>query len=255
MKKLIIILLALSLLFSAAFAEDLSAMTDEELLALHRNVLDEMARRSLPAGLETDNRLAGVTQRMLSFFESWNKNDQDGMLALCASVWKETVEDPRAALFALLANRTPLDAVIESASEIAGEGPGGLAWYLVTVTSLVDRNVGTEPERLRFRFLAAQEEDGLWYIDPSGLGEWEKAEGDFPGEDAVLIVGGTDAADTVLYYQPDGGEYYHLDPECRRVHPKYLPLRHSFLYSELSSEPYRNLKPCEICGAPAVPEE
>ena len=62
------------------------------------------------------------------------------------------------------------------------------------------------------------------------------------------------AADTKLYYQPTGGEYYHLDQNCIRVHSSYLPLQGCFLYSELNDEPYRDLKPCEICGAPLRPE-
>ena len=59
-----------------------------------------------------------------------------------------------------------------------------------------------------------------------------------------------DAADTVLYYHPDGGMKYHLDQNCLSVHPKYLPLQGSFLYAELNDEPYRALKRCEVCGAP-----
>ncbi len=51
----------------------------------------------------------------------------------------------------------------------------------------------------------------------------------------------TDDPDIFLYYQPDGGEYYHLDQNCKRVHPKYLPLQDSFLYSELNDEAYRDL--------------
>ena len=59
---------------------------------------------------------------------------------------------------------------------------------------------------------------------------------------------------TVLYYHPDGGEYYHLDENCRRFHPSFLPLPGRFLYSELGDEAYSSLQPCEVCGAPARPE-
>ena len=55
MKKLILILTAVTLLFSsAALAEDLSALTDEELQALYQNVEAEMARRELTAGQGTE---------------------------------------------------------------------------------------------------------------------------------------------------------------------------------------------------------
>ena len=51
MKKFAAFLAAVTVLLSAAaFAENLSAMTDEELLALHGNVLNEMALRGFPTG-------------------------------------------------------------------------------------------------------------------------------------------------------------------------------------------------------------
>ena len=59
-------------------------------------------------------------------------------------------------------------------------------------------------------------------------------------------------ADTILYYNPSGGEYYHLDQNCRRINERYLPLKGSFRYSELNDKAngFSRLKPCEICGAP-----
>ena len=60
--------------------------------------------------------------------------------------------------------------------------------------------------------------------------------------------------DTVLYYNPDGGSYYHAVAECKlSTDPKYLPFKGSFKYSEINNEPYKNLKPCAACGAPTRP--
>ncbi len=61
------------------------------------------------------------------------------------------------------------------------------------------------------------------------------------------------SGDTVLYYNPDGGTFYHLDANCKLVHPKYLPLSGSFTYAELGEEQYKDLLPCNICGAPYPP--
>ena len=109
MRKFITVMAAVAILFSAAaFAEDLSALTDGELLALHQDVLDEMARRQLPDEQEAE-----------------------------------------------------------------------------------------------------------------------------PASDA-----GAASAGMVLYYQPSGGEYYHLDQNCVSVNPVFLPLQGSFSYSELEDEPY-----------------
>ena len=252
MRKFIAIMAAITVLFStAAFADDLSALTDEELLALHQDVLAEMERRWLPSEPETDSELAEITGRVISFFAAWNKNDTDEMLALCDSGWKATVEDPRTELLRILANRTAMDTEIRAVKEIAGEGPDGLTYYLVTVTAELDRNNGKAPEMYYIQLLVRKEKDGLWYVNPTGLNSNEKTEEEFPeeaepeSEDEAAVTG------TLLYYSPEGGEYYHLDQNCKRVNPKYLPLQGSFLYSELNDEPYRELKPCEICGAPA----
>ena len=256
MKKLILILAAVILLFSSALAEDLSALTDGELLALYKNVQAEMTRRDLSAEEGTDFEAAAVRDRATHFFIYWSMNDLDGMLSLCGSGWKAALENPRTELFTILRNRTPLDLVIESASPIAGESLDGFQYYLVTVTSRLDRNNGTGPKKYRFRFLVRKEEDGLWYINPDSLNDCEEAEEEFPAETTAApeSEAGADAAETVLYYQPSGGEYYHADQNCPRVHPKFLPLQDSFLYSELNEAPYRDLKPCEICGAPLPPE-
>ena len=68
MKKLILILTAVTLLFSsAALAEDLSALTDGELLALYQNVEAEMGRRGLSSGQETEFEATTVRDRAMSF--------------------------------------------------------------------------------------------------------------------------------------------------------------------------------------------
>jgi flagellar hook assembly protein FlgD len=52
-----------------------------------------------------------------------------------------------------------------------------------------------------------------------------------------------------LYYNPDGGQYYHSDQNCSSVKNKYLPLT-GFTYGELESSPYDRLTPCSSCNPP-----
>ena len=52
--------------------------------------------------------------------------------------------------------------------------------------------------------------------------------------------------DMPLYYNPDGGQYYHADEYCSSVRSKYLPLT-AFTYAELDDEPYASLTPCPYC--------
>ena len=50
-----------------------------------------------------------------------------------------------------------------------------------------------------------------------------------------------------LFYNPDGGSYYHSSATCGSVKAKYLPLT-AFPYSELDSGAYAKLKPCPSCS-------
>ncbi|MEG2604092.1 MAG: hypothetical protein RSB91_04110, partial [Clostridia bacterium] len=58
---------------------------------------------------------------------------------------------------------------------------------------------------------------------------------------------------TTLYYNTNGGSFYHLDANCSKVRSEYLPLTGTFLYSELENDPYKKLQPCLACGAPTQP--
>ena len=49
-----------------------------------------------------------------------------------------------------------------------------------------------------------------------------------------------------LYYNPEGGQYYHSDANCSSVRDKYLPLT-GFPYAELDSGDYADLTPCSTC--------
>jgi len=52
---------------------------------------------------------------------------------------------------------------------------------------------------------------------------------------------------TTLYYNPDGGKYYHAIEDCSTVKNQYLPLK-AFTYAELDTDPFRTLEPCPGCS-------
>ncbi len=52
-----------------------------------------------------------------------------------------------------------------------------------------------------------------------------------------------------LYYNPDGGQYYHSDAYCKSVKDRYLPLT-GFTYGELENDPYIKLTVCPSCAPP-----
>ena len=194
----------------------------------------------------TDNLLM---ERLVSFFTYWSGNRQDEMLTLCAPSWQSKQENPRTSLFALLANRTPKDCTPESIT-----GTPADTSRRVTLTSQMDRNNGKPAEKYRMTILMVME-GNEWYIDPQSLQTYESAETPDPNITPTPAPTETPAvyATTVLYYNPKGGEYYHLDPNCKIINPKFLPLGGSFTYGEIDNDAYKNLKPCNVCGAPLRP--
>ena len=101
-------------------------------------------------------------------------------------------------------------------------------------------------------------ENGSWYIDPDSLssGILQVASTPTPDPNATPeptpepTPTPTPGPKTKLYYNKDGGKYYHADPECYTVAKEYLPLA-SFTYSNLNKSPYTKLQPCPECGAPS----
>ena len=67
------------------------------------------------------------------------------------------------------------------------------------------------------------------------------------GAQPVLNTG---SPSTKLYYNPDGGSYYHIDPNCTSLAAKYKPLKAYFMFPELNDASYKELKQCSECGAP-----
>lgn len=56
-----------------------------------------------------------------------------------------------------------------------------------------------------------------------------------------------------LYYNIDGGSYYHTTPNCTAINAKYLPLKGKITYSQLTESKFKRLKPCNSCSAPVRP--
>lgn len=60
--------------------------------------------------------------------------------------------------------------------------------------------------------------------------------------------------DLAVYYNPDGGKYYHADQNCHDVKSRHLPLT-GFRYVQLRDEAFSKLKPCSACIPPMKPQE
>ena len=189
---------------------------------------------------------SAMTDRLESFFYYWSGNQLDEMLKLCSPYWQSQQSNPQVALFGLKGNRTPKDYTVEKVGGTIDDDSRE-----VVVSSLMDKNLGKDPVRYRITVIMVKE-DGQWYVDPKSLKSNEPELTTDPN--ATVTPGPTPSpeiyANTVLYYNPGKGEYYHLDPNCPKVGVKYTPLAGHFYYSEVNDEQYKALKPCAVCGAP-----
>ena len=191
----------------------------------------------------------GAVEQLMSFFYYWSVGNDEAMLARTAPSWRASVDDPAAALFVLLLNRTPQD----DYEVTNAPGTDNDALRTLTIKVTINKNDGrSSMDRYAFKVIM-KKEDGIWYVDPQSLASNEK-------ETATQTVASanttptqpplyTGTPDTILYYNANGGSRYHLNPECSSVGKKYLPMA-SFRFLDLGLSPYKDLIPCNECGAP-----
>jgi len=185
-------------------------------------------------------------EQLRSFFHYWEANSDESMLALTAPSWRNSVSNPLMELFRIRANRTPLDDC-----EISVGGSEADTMRTAKVKVSIDKNNNREPQRYSFNVIMIKE-DGAWYVDPRSLESNEKETVTTPATNPMPTQPplNTGAPDLLLYYNPDGGSYYHIDPNCEKVGTKYKPLKGKFLFPQLNDVPYSELDNCPVCGAP-----
>ena len=119
------------------------------------------------------------------------------------------------------------------------------------MTATIDKRNGRDPEKYVFQVLMMKE-DEQWYVDPASLKSYETTATEAPtaNETATPTVEFIANANTILYYNPNGGERYHLDAYCKSANEKFLPFTGQFTYSQLNDAEYKDLVACNVCGAP-----
>lgn len=198
MKRILAVLAAMTMLFaSAALAENLSSLTDEELMELYREVQAEMVNRWINEQEEkaadaaepeeksavttepdstviegtdlTADEMDAATRRVGEFFTAWNDNDYDEMANLCSSEWKSHQENVKQALFTIIQNRKPAGFTLES---MTGHPAGRKLYVTMNVTMVYFGN--KEPSKLRMDVELIREDDGEWYVNPESLISFRK---------------------------------------------------------------------------------
>lgn len=208
------------------------------------------------AAIETPG--AGITGPLASdptvqvadkFMTYWTQNDKIRMMDFCSPTWanKQTgTKNPRNQLMMALKNNIP---VTFTATNVTGT-ENDLTRTVTYETTVKKYDNTVVPCTISVILV---QEYGTWYVDPDSLNF--AATTPTPQPTIVPVTptpvpaGYVDPA-TKLYYNPDGGSYYHIDPNCSTVGSKYKPLKGVFTYAERGTGKHSKLKPCEACGAP-----
>ena len=189
-----------------------------------------------------------------NFMEKWRKGIIADMVEYTAPSWQESQDSASRQLFWKFGQKPLVDWRQMSAPS------GTEASTARTIT--VEADVSYSGETRTYQYDAVTLcENGKWYVDPNSLssGTLKEASTQTPDPNATPTPTPeptptpTINPKTVLYYNKDGGSYYHADKNCSKVADNYLPLTGTFKYSEINDSKYKNLKPCDRCNPPERP--
>ena len=192
--------------------------------------------------------VSAAQERLDLFMGYWSENQLSQMIDYCLPSWVAQYENYETELYSTLAGRLPLSWTFESVSGSEAESS-----RTVSLTATIQRNNGQAPSKYQMQVLMLRVND-VWYVDPRSLGTTPVQEYTEPTKTPAPTATPTPppTANTLLYYNEDGGKRYHAKPDCSSVDQKYIPLT-SFYYADLNTKKFKALTPCSVCSAPARP--
>ncbi len=199
---------------------------------------------------ETSLEKSESIQQLRSFLEYWIQNDKDSMLSLVSPEWKGQQSEPVASFFGIIGGRQAVAYEILSATGSDGEGIRNV-FITVTMKQLAGNKTYQYDALLR-------KENDVWYVDPTVFKTTNPvappvSEEEQQAQERQQLQQEESNQDITVYYNPNGGQYYHLVDDCSSVKAKKdLPLQ-PLSFSSINNSPYDKLKTCTVCNPPARP--
>ena len=197
-----------------------------------------------------------LMKQLLAFFQAWGTGSAKDMLAYCVPSWVNQQQNPEETLFNMILDSMPRDYQFESV-----DGSEGDSSRIASVKAhFHDLNGNVTYKRVR---VFMQKVNNEWYINPDSLSGVEINEAAEAAQSVTVHVNttiaptatpATNTSGVKVYYNPDGGQYYHGKQNCPDVNQKYWPLT-EIPYEMLNSQQYKGLLRCPNpeCGAPERP--
>lgn len=226
---------------------DLQSIFNKESSASMVDMMQKQQEQSGPTPTPNPGHASFAQQRLEQFMSAWSNIDYGAMAGYCVPSWVAAQNDPKTSMFHLRANRS---VVSYEVLDVSGNDTDQTR--TINMNVVIDKSNGSAPQTHRFQVLMVRINDE-WYVDPnslSSLGVIQSEQDIARNVIATIVPTPTPDPNVTLYYNPNGGLRYHLANDCRSLNPEFLPLTHTFRYSELGSAPYSKLIPCGVCGAP-----
>lgn len=235
-----------------ALDESPSESPDAQAGNVSGSVQDAMAEPALAeAPAPQAENASPLEERLMQFFEAWARRSVPDMLACCSPVWRDRQPHPEQVLAGIALESAPADYALENVDG----GEGDVSRAASVKAHFCDPDGEVTYKRVQVRM---QKVDNEWYVDPFSLyaaviDEEPRPASDSPS-DAPTAAPAASAGGVLVYYNPDGGKYYHGKANCPDVNQKYWPLE-DIPYEMLNSQQYKALLRCPNpeCGAPERP--
>lgn len=219
--------------------------------------LQNTAATPTPAVYVVEETAVSSAQKQLELFlHQWSQNNIPEMLKLCTPSWVSQQTSPEGELWNMMLNRVPVSYQVEHVSGSEADTSRTIT-VKVTFAEGIGENTVSRMQVLLFRV------NDVWYVDPQSLGgtEVDEAEELARAQEGTTRIASTKAPvtptpepqgmdATLLYYNSDGGKYYHSKSNCSAVSEQYWPLT-AFYYGDLETQRFANLMCCPVCDAPA----
>ena len=202
----------------------------------------------------TEIPVSAAQMRLEEFMSYWSLGDQASMVGMCSPSWVDEQDNPRGELWRMIGMVNPTSYIVERV-----DGSNTDTSRAILIVANIANKDGTTTMK-RYQIMMVRSND-TWYVNPISLNSigTVTSDDDQPFTQISSII--TDASPSptpaptvnpslILYYNPDGGKYYHVDPYCPSVGKQNQPLQGQFLFSELDEAKYRTLTRCRKCKAP-----
>lgn len=195
--------------------------------------------------------LNSAQQALVSYLNEWANQDYVAMVQYALPSWRSVQAEPHRTLYWYhywwVLNRWTISSEATSPSADS-------ATFVVTA-DLTKNDSNKTPVQMSYT-ATVFESGGTWYVDPDSMRNGLPVTQTPPPQEGQAVVdAGVPVEPTVdpamrLWYNSEGGSFYHAVEKCSEINEKYYKSMKEFTYSLLNESPYNKLKPCSACSAP-----